>query len=89
MGFETQEEAESWAENMEFRADQRKEERLLDSVPAGSRLLIDQAIGLIGLGLNHAEAREVVEKIYRMGELDGRVAALESQRDRIKSISPR
>lgn len=30
MGFETQEQAERWAENMEFRADQRKEEKLLE-----------------------------------------------------------
>ena len=29
MGFETQEQAEKWAENMEFRADQKREERLL------------------------------------------------------------
>ena len=29
MGFETQEEAERWAENMEFLADQRKEEAML------------------------------------------------------------
>jgi hypothetical protein len=29
MGFETQEEAESWAENVELRADQLKEERML------------------------------------------------------------
>ena len=31
MGFETQEEAERWAENMEFLADKRKEERMLMS----------------------------------------------------------
>lgn len=30
MGFETQEEAERWAENMEFMAGQRKEERMLN-----------------------------------------------------------
>ena len=29
MGFETQEEAERWAENMEFRADQRKDDKML------------------------------------------------------------
>ena len=29
MGFETQEQAEAWAENMEFRAEQRKEEKML------------------------------------------------------------
>lgn len=29
MGFETQEEADRWAENIEFRADQLREERLL------------------------------------------------------------
>lgn len=29
MGFETQEEAERWAENMEMAADRRKEERML------------------------------------------------------------
>jgi hypothetical protein len=28
MGFETQEEAERWAEEMEFRAEQRKEEEM-------------------------------------------------------------
>lgn len=35
MGFETQEQAERWAENMEFRADQRREElmmRALDKI---------------------------------------------------------
>lgn len=35
MGFETQEAAERWAENMEFRADQRREElmmRALDKI---------------------------------------------------------
>lgn len=31
MGFETQEQAEQWAENAEFLADQRKEEKLLAS----------------------------------------------------------
>ena len=34
MGFETQEEAERWAENMEQRADAVKEERLLASAGA-------------------------------------------------------
>lgn len=31
MGFETPEDAERWAENMEFRADQRREERMSDT----------------------------------------------------------
>lgn len=34
MGFETQEEAEAWAENMEFRADQKKEERMDNDLAA-------------------------------------------------------
>ncbi len=32
MGFETQEEAERWAENMEFRAEQRKDDAMMNNV---------------------------------------------------------
>ena len=36
MGFETQEEAERWAEEIEYRADAAREERLLASVDPAS-----------------------------------------------------
>jgi hypothetical protein len=38
MGFETQEAAERWAEHMEQRADQAKEDRLLGSQPSIQQL---------------------------------------------------
>lgn len=40
MGFETQEEAERWAEEMEFRADAEREERLLRGRPYSDEHLI-------------------------------------------------
>lgn len=81
MSFETQEQAERWAENMEFRADQAREEMLLRSadvevkIPSGEAIVSEQAeksirsaAKLIAAGAN---AETVIRTVYLFGFMDG------------------
>ena len=67
MGFETQEQAEAWAENMEQRAKERKEERLLAST--------EQTLGSIKklLVAKLATPEEALDAAYKLGVLDGQI----------------
>lgn len=55
MGFESQEEAERWAENMEFRADQLKEERMLETPKVRAWREITELPGYRELGLTDGQ----------------------------------
>lgn len=69
MGFETQEEAERWAENMEFRAEQRREERMLASAPENTRETLDSIIKSLEGGI--VKPRAAVNAAYALGAFDG------------------
>lgn len=71
MGFETQEEAERWAENMEFLADQRKEERLLSDPPTVS----EETLKTIerSLAADLVEPKDALYAAYVLGKFDGKL----------------
>lgn len=81
MSFETYEQAEHWAENLEFRADQVREEKLLRgpdaevTIPGGDAIVsekaemsIKSAANLIAAGAN---AETVIRTVYLFGFMDG------------------
>lgn len=72
MGFETQEEAERWAENMEFRAEQRAEEKLLASASSMETLASMEKCLLAGLN----SAKDCLVAAYKLGVVDGQIKML-------------
>lgn len=69
MGFETQEEAERWAENMEFRADQLKEERLLASQKSSDAETLDVLAQTVASGVH--KPLQALKAAYALGKLAG------------------
>lgn len=80
MGFETQEEAERFAENIEFLADSRKEEALLNpkGPHADDRKTLAQIVALARYDYPLAGAMDDAYHLGRLrGRMEGAVAAAE------------
>jgi hypothetical protein len=81
MGFETQEEAERWAENMEFCADQAKEEKLLASAVQSNEQTLEQMARLLDAKI--VSPKDALKAAYTLGQFDGKLemALATSRRD--------